>query len=397
MSETSDSARWFSTKSPDRVWDAVVIGSGMGGMTCAAILAHLGQRVLVLEQHYVPGGFTHRFKRKRWSWDVGVHAVGEVDPRALLGRLLTALTGGALNWVSLGEVYDAFHFPDLRIDFPNDRRQFIENLCAAFPDERGTVEGYLSRAREVSSAMRGYYLSRLMPPAWAPITDRLVAGDAHRMLTQTTRDVLGRLTRNERLASVLTAQWGYYGAPPDRSSFAIHALVARHFLNGGFYPDGGAGRIAEALLGRVAHAGGWTRIRAEVDKIIVRDGRAEGVKLVSGEQIRARRVISAAGALNTVRSLLPPEVRAMSWAREIDTLRPSPCHVCLYLGFKGDIRNAGATGAANQWFYETWSPDATMWNIGDPRFGRRTPSVVLQLSVAQGPAPRSGARAVAYR
>ena len=84
--------RDWSTKIPPGRWDYIVIGSGMGGMTTAALLAKLGKRVLVLEQHYVPGGFTHAFKRKSWEWDVGVHAVGEVTRHSMTGRLLDKLT-----------------------------------------------------------------------------------------------------------------------------------------------------------------------------------------------------------------------------------------------------------------------------------------------------------------
>ena len=88
--------RPWSKRGPDGKgpWDVIVIGSGMGGMTCAALLAALGKRVLVLEQHYVAGGFTHSFKRKEWTWDVGVHAVGEVTPDSMTGRLLARLTNG---------------------------------------------------------------------------------------------------------------------------------------------------------------------------------------------------------------------------------------------------------------------------------------------------------------
>lgn len=365
MSErTAKGDRPWSTRSDPREWDAVVIGSGMGGLATASTLATLGQRVLVLEQHYVPGGFTHTFKRKRWQWDVGVHAVGEVTDRAVLGRVLHALSGDKLEWASLGGVYDEFHYPDLRIDFPDSKARFAENLREAFPSRTQDIQRYFDKVRDVSAGMMPYYASRLFSPSVAGLTDPLLARRAHGLLLERTRDVLSQLTVDERLQSVLTAQWGYYGVPPDRSSFAIHALVARHFFHGGYYPVGGSSKIAEHLCATVARAGGWTRINADVQQIVVRDRRAVGVRLADGEEIRAKRVVSAAGAIATVDRLLPTQERAAPWAQSIAALTPSPCHVCLYIGFKGDITQAGAS-AANKWFYETWAKDASYWDVED--------------------------------
>ncbi len=325
----------------------------MGGLASAALLCELGLKVLVVEQHYEPGGFTHTFKRKKWTWDVGVHAIGETNDKSALGRLLGRLTHHELKWTSLGGVYDSFYFPDLHIDFPDSRDQFRENLLAAFPHDDAVIDAYLEEVRSVGKTMRAYYLSRLLPPRFAPVGDAIFARSAQRYLHERTADVLRRIGASEKLATVLAAQWGYYGSPPERSSFAIHALTAKHFMFGATYPSGGSKNIAATLMKTIASNGGWTRIATPVEEIIVRAGRAVGVRLQSGEEILAGSVISAAGGIATTTRLLPAQWREEGWAKSVSSLAPSPAHLCLNLGFSGDIAAAGAT-AANQWFYESW-------------------------------------------
>ncbi len=98
-------------KSDRNSWDAIVIGSGMGGLACAAALARTGHAVLVVEQHHVAGGLTQTFTRSGFRWDVGVHYLGEMGPDGETRMLLDWLTGGAIQFNSLGTVYDTIHFP----------------------------------------------------------------------------------------------------------------------------------------------------------------------------------------------------------------------------------------------------------------------------------------------
>lgn len=103
------------------------------------------------------------------------------------------------------------------------------------------------------------------------------------------------------------------------------------------------------------------RVKSPVKEILVAHGEAVGVRLDDETEYHAERVVSAIGARDTVRRLLPEDVGNLAWGKEILSIKPSYSHICLYLGFEGDIRAAGAT-AANHWFYQTWDTDAAIWS-----------------------------------
>ena len=347
---------------PDGPWDYIVIGTGIGGMVSAALLSKLGRRVLVLEQHNIPGGFTQMFKRPGYRWDVGVHIVGEMSEMSYPGRLLKELTDGRLEWESVGAVYDEFNFPDgFSIQLPDSQDGFRETLIDYFPEERGAIDEYLrltrAAARSASKALQSRSMPRLLPPGGR----KRAAEAANEYLQKTTAEVLESLTDDHRLRAVLSAQWGYYGATPARSSFAMHALMVRHFLRGAYYPVGGSTSIAYGLLGTVEQAGGWTAVRRSVEEIMVRRGSVTGVRLSDGTEVAAKRIISAAGAIPTS-DLLEDGLPA-----DTETYRePGPAHLSLYLGFKGDIARHGAERYC-QWYFDTWDMETEGWDISPDR------------------------------
>ena len=146
-------------------WDAIVIGSGIGGLAAAALLgAHGGKRVLVLERHTTAGGFTHTFSRERWEWDVGVHYIGQVhNEGSMLRRLCDEVTGGRLQWEPMGEVYDTVVIGGRRWNYVAGRENWRRQMYEYFPGEEGAIDRWLELVSEATRGARTFFAEKAMP------------------------------------------------------------------------------------------------------------------------------------------------------------------------------------------------------------------------------------------
>ncbi|MBI4411576.1 MAG: NAD(P)/FAD-dependent oxidoreductase [Deltaproteobacteria bacterium] len=342
-------------------YDAIVIGSGIGGLATAALLSKAGQRVLVLERHYVAGGFTHTFSRKGYEWDVGIHYIGEVHrQRSILRRLFDFITDGALEWSRMPEVYDRVIIAGDEYDYIAGVEAFKARLCGYFPDEKKAVDEYVRLVFAATNAAKNFFSARAMPSWMRFPLKPVMTSPFLKYSRKTTREVISSLTSNAKLLGVLTAQYGDYGLPPARSSFAIHAMVAKHYFDGGNYPVGGSGRIAETIVPVIEKGGGKVLVRAEVKEVIVENGRAMGVRLENGDEIRAGSVVSDAGVFNTFGKLLDPALaRSLKLDRKLNQVKPSLAHICLYVGMKESAANLGLN-QANYWIYPDYDHDKTI-------------------------------------
>src|SRR5690349_7271454 len=138
----------------DRSWDAIVIGSGIGGLATAALLsADAAKRVLVLERHYVAGGYTHAFHRPGYEWDVGLHYIGEVqDERSMVRRAFDEITDSQLKWAAMPDVYERFVIGDRTYEFVSGRERFRVRLKEYFPQESAAIDRYLAAVQAVHRA-----------------------------------------------------------------------------------------------------------------------------------------------------------------------------------------------------------------------------------------------------
>lgn len=340
--------------SPDtRPFDAIVVGSGIGGLAAAAALAKCGRRVLVLEQYFQIGGLTQAFDIGGYTFAAGIHYIGGLGeapgPDNQVGRLLRWLTDGRLRFAPIGSPYDIVRLPGLEFPIEAPRAAYVARLKALFPDEASAIDTYFRACDEAQRACMALFTAKAFPAPVAALVRALNGRRIRRALGTTASEAVGGI-RDRRLAALLTARWADYGIAPAQAPFATHALVMGSYFAGAYYPVGGPAQFARTLGETITAAGGELRAGARVAEIRLAAERAAGVRLASGESIDAPVVISAMGAHNTAAAL--PEGVAPEWRRAVGALKPSLSYASLYLGLRGDIRPHGAT-AANVWIYES--------------------------------------------
>ncbi len=370
--------------------DVIVIGSGVGGLSAAILLAQQGKNVLVLERHYVAGGFTHTFARKGYEWDVGVHYLGEVHrPRSVLRQIFDVFSEGQLRWQAMDPVYDRICFPGESYDYEAPLEAWKQRMFQAFPQETRAIELYLDAVFSVTQATKNFFMERALPPLAQRLAGPWLRKKFLRYSDRSTLEVLKGFTSNPKLIAVLTGQYGDYGLPPSQSSFAIHAIVTQHYFSGGAYPIGGSSQIAKTLINTLEKTGGKVLVKAEVAEILLRGSQARGVRLSDGTLLEAPLVVSDAGAALTFGPLLPnPPDCILPLREQLKKIGPSASHLCLYVGLQGSAQEL-QLNTTNYWIYPGFDHDQNFRNfLHNPQ----SPFPVVYLSFPSAKDPEFAAR-----
>ena len=205
----SNVGKRYNVEDASKNYDVIVIGSGMGGLTTAALLSKAGKKVLVLEQHYTAGGFTHSYSRKGYEWDVGVHYIGDVHKEySPLRKMYDLITDGELKWAYMDEVYDRIIIKDKEYKFKAGVEKFKEELLKDFPSEKEAIEKYLDLIRDVNLfGMPALIAQRMSPEFLSGVTSYITEPVVKKYFGRTTLEVLSSLTSDNKLIAVLSGQW----------------------------------------------------------------------------------------------------------------------------------------------------------------------------------------------
>ncbi|XP_030821901.1 all-trans-retinol 13,14-reductase-like [Camarhynchus parvulus] len=380
----------FSARRVPAPLDAVVIGSGVGGLAVAATLAKAGRRVLVLEQHDQAGGCCHTFQQHGVEFDVGIHYVGQLHEGSLLRVALDQVTDGQLCWHRLPDPYDEVTLGARRYLLRSGKVAFVTALEEQFPEDKEAIREFMKLSKvaslrlspaaagggggtvavpQVASRHAALLALLKLSPRWL-VTALLRSGllprlsPVFRMATTSHSQAAARLTSNPDLRAL----FGYlfYGTAPRDSSFLVNALMVHHYQRGAWYPRGGASEVAFHAVPVIERAGGAVLVRAPVTRVLVSaDGTALGVAVRAGPgeeelEIRAPLVISDAGVFNTFGKLLPPHVRSHPGVRSLlAMLRPGMGSFLVFVGLRGSAAELRLP-PTNFWIYPHNDLDAMM-------------------------------------
>jgi phytoene dehydrogenase-like protein len=335
---------------PRERYDAVVIGAGIGGLVAANLLARGGLSVLVVEQHYMVGGYCSIFRRDGFTFDASTHFYPMVGNRETEpGRLLADL-GVATRWLRMDPV-DVFHFPDgSRFEVPVDFETYLARLHSEFPHQIGALKEFFDAVREANTAgMLGYFRGQR-------------SARLERWESWTVRQALDRFISDPKLQLLLTADCPHWGSSPRRTSFVFDSMLRLAYFLGNYYPEGSSQAFTDELARCLEERGGEILTSTAAVRIVTAAGRAEAVEIETTRgALRGRRTVRcgqliANGDLkHTLGELLRDAPEAAPMLRTAARMRPSfPCFLT-HLGLQGVPRDE--IEAAQGYYWNDWNPD----------------------------------------
>lgn len=327
----------------EKHFDAIIIGSGVGGLSAAICLARAGQKVLVLEQHDVPGGWCHSFYLNGHRFTPGVHYVGLLEKGQSTAQLYEGL--GIANDLTFFRMnpsaYEHAYIGEERFDFPGNFDELVNSLTERFPKEEKNIKKYLSLVRNVSAELQ------LLPDVegfWQHLTIPFRTKNMGKYALFSLKRVIDWHIKDPLLKKILNIQFGDHGLAPAKASFPLHCAVMDHYFNGGFYPCGGGGAIVKAMTTAIKNYDGEVKTQQSVKRILLEGKKkktAIGVELASGKRLFAKRIISNADPNITYQKLIGEENLSRRLQKKLNKTSYSCTSLMLFLTVEMDLKASG--------------------------------------------------------
>ncbi|GGD80790.1 phytoene desaturase family protein [Planktosalinus lacus] len=371
-------------------YDSIVIGSGAGGLATALCLAREGQRVLVLEQHDVPGGWCHSFMLNGQRFSPGVHYIGLLDEGQSTNILYRGLgISDDLIFFRMNKTgYDHCLIGDHSFDYPAGADNLKASLIKAFPKEEKNIKKYLHLIEKVNFELQ---LIPKLKGTWQKLTVPFRTKHFGKYALFSLKRVINWHIKDSKLKAILNAQCGDHGLPPEKASFPVHCSVMHHYFDGGFYPLGGGGGIVKAMTNKIKSYDGVIKTQQRVKRILVENNKAYGVQLQNNQKIIAKNIISNADPSTTYLELIGKQNCSKKLLKKVDKTVYSVTSLILFLTLDIDVTQYGID-SGNIWKYKDDNIDFHFETLtrGDILKGDEFPALFMSCTTLKDPASFNG-------
>lgn len=306
--------------------DVVIVGSGLGGLLCAYLLAERGYDVCVLEKNVQFGGCLQVFARDKAIFDTGVHYIGELCVGQSLHQVFSYF--GLIDKLNLEQLdrdaFDMVSFGNETITYPlaQGHDNFVETLSAYFPDEEKAIRRYVEKLKSINESFYSGDFEHL--------SLETMQTDA---MQTSAMAFIASLTNNQRLRDVLAGNIPLYAGVGGATPLHQHALIVNSYLQSAWRCMDGGAQIAKHLTSAIRGMGGTLRRRCEVVELAAENGRVSRAVTAGGDVYSANKFVVNIPPENVVEMLRGAQWRK-TYLKRLTEPEPTTSFFALYLRFK---------------------------------------------------------------
>ena len=323
-------------------YDAIIIGAGLGGLTAGAKLSKEGKKVLLVEQHTIPGGCATTFKRKDFLFEVGLHEMDGFQKRDVKTKIFRDLNVfNNVDFLKVPEFY-RFVYKDYDIVIPHDPEEAKAVLLKHFPEEKQGIEAYFYQILNAKEIIK----------------------KAEDKEEKNLGEFLDSIIKNKDLKLALLGNLGYFHDDPYSLSLSYYSMAqGSYYSGGGYFIKGGSQKLSDYLSRFITENGGQVILNHLVTSILIEDDKAIGIsyKKKNTNNIltaHANNIISNASIPLVTDKLLPQKQKNILKS-DVDKRKIGASLLTIYLGFKKPVKELGYN------YYSTFVFDHSINNIGD--------------------------------
>lgn len=352
-------------------FDAVIIGSGIGGLTCGALLAKRGVRVAIFEKEKEPGGYCSSFSQNGYTFDACIDSMGCLKEGGALRKILGELRVlDEIELIKLSPIRRNL-FPDLVIDIRPDPEQYQNDLKSLFPRQKDGIS-------KVFEAMNNIY--ELSSDS---VSSDTAGFDLQFWVGRTFKSLLDGYIDDDRLQAILSSYCNFLGLSASEVSAIAASNILMHYLkDGAFRIKGGMQNLINALVEKIQINGGKIYLGEGINEIVCNNGTANGVKTNKDREFKADYIVSGIDIKTVVNSMIKAPSLDKQKVKRINDLRNSGSFVVVYLGLDYDLASYNLVSSMG--YFSSFNLGAMLNRDSELSFGISIPSLIDKSAAPKG-------------